>query len=111
MKRRKAGCSNKIRLSQKNIIFTKIPVGSSLGNGSGSGGPIGSSVGIIVGEDVVAGERVVPGVSVGEAIFGEIDGGAGWTIFLASHANLPIHLIGNMLRTGMLGNTTVDRHA
>ena len=51
--------------------------------------------------DGIIGASVVPGVIFGETLFGEIDGGDGRTIFLASHANLPIDSMENVVNWGV----------
>jgi hypothetical protein len=51
--------------------------------------------------DGITEASVVPGVIVGETLFGEIDGGDGRTIFLASHANLPIDTMENVVNWGV----------
>ena len=51
--------------------------------------------------DGIIGASVVPGVIFGETLFGEIVGGDGRTIFLASHANLPIDSMENVVNWGV----------
>jgi hypothetical protein len=51
--------------------------------------------------DGITGASVIPGVIVGETLFGEIDGGDGRTIFRASHANLPIDSMENVVNWGV----------